>query len=100
MSTHRGEADESGAAPVVASWRDGGTVRRLKLAMAAGLEFGRIWRVPRTSIADGVWSRSRKTRTPGWTSLAESRLKPPVCFLSSSCAAAAEAKATLGRALP
>ena len=38
-----------------------------------GLEFGYTWRVPRTSVAAGVWSWSRKTRTPGWTSLAESR---------------------------
>jgi hypothetical protein len=33
--------------------------------MAAGLEFGRTWRVPRTLIAEGVWSRSRKTTDAG-----------------------------------
>ena len=49
MSTHRGEVAESGAAAVVASCLGEGTARRLKLAMAAGLEFGRTWRVPRTS---------------------------------------------------
>src|SRR5882757_5497434 len=80
------------------SWPGEETARRLKLAIVAGLEFGRSWRVPRTSVADGVWSRSRKTRTPGRTSLAESRLKPPVCRRSSNCAAVAEARATLGRA--
>src|SRR6478672_3897801 len=99
LPTHRGAAAESGAALVVAFWRGGGTARRLKLAMAAGLEFGRTWRVPRTSVAEGVWSRSRKTSTPGWTSLAESRLKPPVCCRRFICAAAAEASATLGKAL-
>jgi hypothetical protein len=31
--------------------------------------------------------------------LAESRLKPPVCRRSSICAAVAEARATLGRAV-
>jgi hypothetical protein len=56
---HRGEAGESGAGTVVGSWRGEGTARRLKLAILAGLEFGRTWRVPRTSVAEGVWSRSR-----------------------------------------
>ena len=56
----------------------GETARRLKLAMAGGLESGRIWSVPRVSPAEVVWSRSRKTRTPGRASFAESRLKPPV----------------------
>ncbi len=41
--------------------------------MVAGLEFGVTWRVPRVSIAEGVWSRSRKTSMPGCTSLAESK---------------------------
>jgi hypothetical protein len=61
---------------VAGSWRGEGTARRLKLAIVAGLEFGRICSVPRTSVPDGVWSRSRKTSTPGRTSLAESRPNP------------------------
>jgi hypothetical protein len=36
---------------------------------------------------------------PGWTSLAESRLKPPVCRRSSICAAAAEASANIGQSV-
>jgi hypothetical protein len=83
---------------VVELWWGEGTARRLKLAIMAGLEFGSTWRVPRTSVAAGVSSRSRKTRTPGWTSLAESKLKPPVCPRRSICALVAEARATLGRA--
>ena len=98
LPCHRGAAGESGAAPLVESWRGEGTARRLKLAMLAGLDLGRTWRVPRNSVAAGVTSRSRKTRTPGWTSLAERRLKPPVCHRRSICEPVAEARATLGRA--
>src|SRR6202012_3512007 len=94
---HGGEAGESGAIPE--PWRGEGTARRLKLAIVAGLDFGRTWRGPRTSGTEGVWSRRRKTRTPGRAFLAESRRKPPVCCRSSICAAVAEARATLGRAV-
>ena len=41
IAIHRGEAAESVSAPAVAFWRAGGTARMLKLAMVAGLEFGR-----------------------------------------------------------
>jgi len=64
-------------------WPGLGTARRLKLAMAGGLESGRSSRVPRASVSV-VWSRRRKTRTPGWTSLAERSAKPPVCWRSSN----------------
>ena len=62
--------------------RGEGTARRLKLAMLAGIDSGRTCSVPSISVPAGVWSRSRKTSTPGSTSLAESRLKPPVCCRS------------------
>ena len=41
-------------APVGASWRGEETARRLKLSIVAGLEFGCAWRVPRTSVVEGV----------------------------------------------
>ena len=43
----------------------GGTARRLKLAMAAGLELGRTWRVPRTSVGEGDWSRQDSADSTG-----------------------------------
>jgi len=46
----------------------------------------------------GSESRSRKTRTPGWI-LGRDRLKPPAPPQFDLCAAA-EASATLGRAVP
>jgi hypothetical protein len=51
---HREEAAGTGAVPVVAFWCGEGTARRLKLWMTGGLEFERIWSVPRTSFAAGV----------------------------------------------
>jgi hypothetical protein len=50
---------------VVESWRGEGTARRLKLAIVAGLEFGRTCRVPRNSVGDGETARMVLARAPG-----------------------------------
>ena len=58
LAAHRGETGESGAAPAVGAWPGGGTARRLKLAIVAGLEFGRTWRVPDLGRRGGLVAES------------------------------------------